>query len=312
MAFCVNCGNKMGEGAKFCASCGTRAAEAAGAGSNNMSPGKAVDEDAKKLFEEGIEYLDQRDAPKAIECFDAVIKLNPTYPYVWTWRGMAYMDDDRCETYAEALSDLNRAIEIDNSDGNAYGNRAFVNWRYGRKDEALKDLEASIHLNGCCFPAAELMLEDRVELPDHIIQLLKEEGYINDDDEDDSESDGKQRIETVQDRQKQIKLYDNKKREALMKQWSEPLRTKTYIEIADMLTCEYPAGELRWVIGTSLLPYACFKNINGKYGRMTVENASDNHHAPPDQCCYEITRSDGAKETFPSVDSLIDAGWVLD
>jgi hypothetical protein len=103
-----------------------------------------------------------------------------------------------------------------------------------------------------------------------------------------------------------------KKREALIKQWSEPLRTKTYIEIANMLTCEYPAGELRWVIGDALVPYACFKNINGKYGRMTVENASDNHHAPSDQCCYEITRSDGAKETFPSVDSLIDAGWVLD
>ena len=79
-----------------------------------------------------------------------------------------------------------------------------------------------------------------------------------------------------------------------------------------MLTCEYPGGELRWAIGSSLLPYARFKNINGKTGRMTVENASDNYHAPPDQRHYEIICDDGTTETFPDVDCLIDAGWALD
>jgi hypothetical protein len=97
-----------------------------------------------------------------------------------------------------------------------------------------------------------------------------------------------------------------------MKQWSEELRNKTYTEIADMLTCEYPEGELRWAIGTFLLPYARFKNINGKTGKMTVENASDNQRLPPEKRCYVIICDDGTEESFASVDSLIEAGWVLD
>jgi hypothetical protein len=97
-----------------------------------------------------------------------------------------------------------------------------------------------------------------------------------------------------------------------MKQWSKALKNKTYTEIADILTCECPGGELRWVIGTSLLPYARFKNIHGKTGRMTVENASDNHRLPPEKRCYAIICDDGTEETFASVDSLIEAGWALD
>jgi hypothetical protein len=97
-----------------------------------------------------------------------------------------------------------------------------------------------------------------------------------------------------------------------MKQWDKKLKNKTYTEIADMLTCESPDGELCWVIGTSLLSYARFKNINGKTGRMTVENALNNYHTPPKQCCYEIICDDDTKETFTTVDNLLEAGWVLD
>jgi hypothetical protein len=70
-----------------------------------------------------------------------------------------------------------------------------------------------------------------------------------------------------------------------------------------MLTCKSPDGEQLWVIGTSLLPYARFKNTNGKTGKMTVKNAANNYHAPPEQRCYEIICDNGAKETFATVDA---------
>jgi hypothetical protein len=98
-----------------------------------------------------------------------------------------------------------------------------------------------------------------------------------------------------------------------MKQWSKELREKTYIEIASMLTYTDPDGDRHWVIGTSFLPFARFKHIGGlKFGKMTIENASTNHKAPPETRNYIIECEDGTQEAFKTVDALIEAGWALD
>jgi hypothetical protein len=111
---------------------------------------------------------------------------------------------------------------------------------------------------------------------------------------------------------KMIAIYNKK---TAKKRWSENLRNKTYIEIADMLTCDDrddPKGSPYWVIGTSLLRFACLKHIDGTFGKMTVENALENRLSPPEKRRYIIECEGGAVQTFLTVDELIDAGWVLD
>jgi hypothetical protein len=82
-----------------------------------------------------------------------------------------------------------------------------------------------------------------------------------------------------------------------------------------MLTCDNPGdpdGPPYWVIGTSLLPFARLKCIDGVTGKMAVENALENRKAPPEKRRYVIECDGGNIQTFSSVDELIDAGWALD
>jgi hypothetical protein len=77
----------------------------------------------------------------------------------------------------------NRAIELDESDGEAYGFRAEINWRYENKDEALEDLRTAFDYNSDSYLAsANYMFNEGAELPDDIVQALKDEGYIDEDD----------------------------------------------------------------------------------------------------------------------------------
>jgi len=104
--------------------------------------------------------------------------------------------------------------------------------------------------------------------------------------------------------------YDIKKTKK--KEWSKELQEQTYTEITNMITMTTPEGELQWVLGSFCAPYARLKHINKKFGKMSVENAHKNYHAPLQERNYIIQCEDGSIEEFKTVDELIDNGWVLD
>jgi len=90
-----------------------------------------------------------------------------------------------------------------------------------------------------------------------------------------------------------------------MNTWSEKLIQQTRKELDDMLSYVDSDGEIHWLIGSHDLKEACFKNSDGeRFGRMTASNA----HAYN----YIIKLNGGGQEQYPSVDALIEAGWVLD
>ena len=92
-----------------------------------------------------------------------------------------------------------------------------------------------------------------------------------------------------------------------MKTWSKELITKTRIELEEMLYYTGDSGKLHWLIGDSDLEKgARFKNIDGnRFGIMTGPRAHP--------LKYIISLKDTKEhEIFETVDTLIEAGWVLD
>jgi tetratricopeptide (TPR) repeat protein len=211
MAFCVNCGTKLPESAKFCANCGTPAVT----GPASPAPAEKTAEERNKgeafseLMEKAGELLRAggsaqnpvaKNVAGAIAICTNIIEQDESYPGVWTKRGLAkimgfryfdaeYLDDESFKNYNQILPDFDRAIEEDEEDGEAYAYRAEIHWRCGRSDAALEDLQRAFDLSGKGWAAtAEEMYNDGVELPEEIIDGLRDEGYIDsEDDEDDEE-----------------------------------------------------------------------------------------------------------------------------
>jgi tetratricopeptide (TPR) repeat protein len=167
------------------------------------------DEDAKfcktKLMEKAGELLNSGGSPQdpvakkvaaAIDIYTRIIEQDQSYPRVWTQRGLAkllgvryfdaeYLDEEAFANYKTALPDLDRAIEEDGEDGDAYAYRAEIHWRCGRNDSALEDLQRAFDLSARGWAAtADEMYHNGVELPEEILDGLREEGYIDSDDDE--------------------------------------------------------------------------------------------------------------------------------
>ena len=91
----------------------------------------------------------------------------------------------------------------------------------------------------------------------------------------------------------------------LNEQWSENLIQQTRNEIVDMVTHVDSEGVRHWLIGSNDLLEARFKNSDGeRFGCISANNA----HARN----YLIELEGGGQEQYPTVDALLEAGWVLD
>ena len=170
---------------------------------------------AEEYFNKGVKLLKSGGSPgdpytkkivAAIAAFTKAIELDEEYPNAWTKRGYAYMladeyydkkvmaeldaakDADDPEDYsAQILANLDRAIELDEEDGDAFAYRAQLHWKCGRKDDALDDIQRAFDLDGEWAQTADMMYSDGFELPEEIIQGLRDEGYIEDEDDGDEE-----------------------------------------------------------------------------------------------------------------------------
>jgi hypothetical protein len=91
-----------------------------------------------------------------------------------------------------------------------------------------------------------------------------------------------------------------------MKTWSNEAIERTRQGLEDVVTYTAPNGKIHWLIGDmDVETGARFKNIDGRSGIMTVEDAHDER--------YIIKlRNSNTEEKFTTVSELIDAGWVLD
>ncbi|CAH1790760.1 unnamed protein product, partial [Owenia fusiformis] len=96
-------------------------------------------EEADTLKEKANEYFKDKDFNQAITFYTLAIETNPTIAAYYGNRSFAYL---KTECYGYALTDANKALELDRTYLKAYYRRASANMALGKFKLALKDFEA--------------------------------------------------------------------------------------------------------------------------------------------------------------------------
>jgi tetratricopeptide (TPR) repeat protein len=158
MAFCVNCGAKLIDGAKFCGNCGTAAASASPQPAHQASAGGKT---AEQWNAEGdVFFDDEKNYAEAIRCYTEAIKLDPAGAEYYCDRGAAY---GREKEYEKALIDFTKAIELE-EDTSSYLWRGFVYDKMKEYPKAVADLTKSLELDKNNAEAKKLLEESRENL----------------------------------------------------------------------------------------------------------------------------------------------------
>lgn len=111
-------------------------------------------EEEIKLYNLGTAASSQGKYEMAIEYFSKIIKMNPNFSEAYVNRGTAYSriknPDAAILFYDEqtnnAISDFDKAIEIDPKNGYAYYNRAVAKYIKGDSSESLLDIKKAKEL----------------------------------------------------------------------------------------------------------------------------------------------------------------------
>jgi len=99
--------------------------------------------DAVGWNNKGVQYLNARNYPAAVDAFNQAVKIDPTLVIAWYHRGLAHYRSDKP---ARAVADLSRAIGLKPDDADAYLYRAHAQLRLNRTEDALKDYSEAIGL----------------------------------------------------------------------------------------------------------------------------------------------------------------------
>ncbi len=100
--------------------------------------------DANFYFNRGTAYIAKGQYDQAISDFNKALEINPSYAEAYNNRGAVYSRKGQND---EAISDYSKAIEIDPEGVKAYNNRA---WEYTLKlqyDQAISDLKKAHEIN---------------------------------------------------------------------------------------------------------------------------------------------------------------------
>lgn len=92
----------------------------------------------------GIAYALSGDLDKAISDYNKAIEINPSFTETYSNRGNAYSDSGN---FKKAVSDYNKAIELDPKFASAYTNRGNAYFRFGNYKEAVSDYNRALALN---------------------------------------------------------------------------------------------------------------------------------------------------------------------
>jgi tetratricopeptide (TPR) repeat protein len=99
---------------------------------------------AQFYFDRGSAYGQKGQYDRAISDFNKALEINPGYAEAYNNRGVAYGFKGQ---HDKAISDYSKAIEIDPEGVKAYHNRA---WQYtlkGQFDQAISDLKKALEIN---------------------------------------------------------------------------------------------------------------------------------------------------------------------
>lgn len=81
---------------------------------------------------------------RAISDFNKALEINPRYAEVYLNRGAAYAAKG---FYDQAISDYNKALQINPRDNNAYCNRGLAHREKGEFDQAISDFNKALEIN---------------------------------------------------------------------------------------------------------------------------------------------------------------------
>jgi tetratricopeptide (TPR) repeat protein len=101
-------------------------------------------ESAEAYYNRGLTYGKKGQYDRAISDFNKAIELNPKYAMAFNDRGVAYFYKGQCD---KAISDYNKAIEIDPEYYKAYSNRGNAYLYKGQINQAIPDYNKAIELN---------------------------------------------------------------------------------------------------------------------------------------------------------------------
>ena len=102
-----------------------------------------VGSNVNQWLDKSMASLEAKDWIEAIRTASVAIRLNPNHPTGYVNRSWAYIEKG---LYEKALSDCQKAIELDNSNSMAINNRGLVSLRTGDQDLAVKDFELGCQL----------------------------------------------------------------------------------------------------------------------------------------------------------------------
>jgi tetratricopeptide (TPR) repeat protein len=92
-----------------------------------------------------VSYKEGSDSTNAIDFIDKAIALDSKNPYYYTIRADI---NNHFENYEAAIEDCNKALELNTSLEEAYGNRSIAYWYLKHKEQAHIDLDKVISLTG--------------------------------------------------------------------------------------------------------------------------------------------------------------------
>ncbi len=94
-----------------------------------------VERTTAQWYEDGVSLLDSGFFDSAIECFDEVLRAEPTHAKAWILKATALAG---MESYEEAIACFDRALEIDPLNVQAWKGKALSLTRLGREEEAAR------------------------------------------------------------------------------------------------------------------------------------------------------------------------------
>jgi len=89
-------------------------------------------------------YYDLEQYEKAISNYNKAIQLNPNDANTYNGRGLAYYD---LEQYENAISNYNKAIQLNPNDANTYNGRGLAYYKLEQYKKAISDFKQAIELN---------------------------------------------------------------------------------------------------------------------------------------------------------------------
>ncbi len=99
---------------------------------------------AQYYYDKGSKHAEQGEYELAVEAYSLAIEIDPSDPYPFSDRGVAYFHLEKKEL---ALQDMDRAQELQPDLGYRYSSRAYIKASMGRLEEAIQDYHKAIEVD---------------------------------------------------------------------------------------------------------------------------------------------------------------------